>query len=496
MRPSRILTVTFASVSLLVMTSGAQTSSGPSLNAPSLPVFTTLVNFDEANGAYAAATPLVQGTDGNFYGVAGEGGANNDGTVFKITSTGVLTTLYTFCSQPNCTDGSIPSGGLIQAANGNFYGVTVKGGANGDGTMYEITPDGSLTTLHSFESAVDGANPIGTPLQWNGYFYGITQPYGNGPNAQGTLYKITPKGTVTTLYYFCSQPNCADGAYPGAGLIRASDGNIYGTTSEGGNNSTCLQVQSYGCGTIYKITSAGVLTTLHSFAGYPDDGNQPSGGLLQASDRNLYGTTAGGGENNYGTAFKLSLGGVVTTIYSFCAQPVHNQCPYGRTPYAGFIQGTDGILYSAAYAGGAHNYGTVYKMTTQGRLTVEHSFDSTDGGLPGGGGVVQGTDGSFYGATENYGAAGYGTIFNLNLGLAPFVELQTTSGKVGTSVVVLGTNLLAATSVTFNGAAAAFTVVSGSEINAVVPSGATTGEVVVITPSGALTSNVNFRIIQ
>ncbi|MGO8797083.1 MAG: choice-of-anchor tandem repeat GloVer-containing protein [Candidatus Sulfotelmatobacter sp.] len=495
MRPFRFFVVIPTLLAALINLSAAQTPSGHRFNALTTPVFTTLVNFDQTDGASAADTTLVQGTDGNFYGVAEVGGANSDGTVFNITPTGTLTTIYNFCSLTNCADGSIPSGGLIQGANGNFYGVTVKGGAYNGGTMYEITPDGVLTTLHSFDSVVDGANPIGTLLQSNGYFYGVTQPYSTGTDQQGTVYKISASGTVTTLYYFCSQINCADGTYPVGGLIQASDGNLYGETNEGGNNSTCLQTQSYGCGTIYRITPAGVLTTLHSFAGYPDDGNEPSGGLLQASDGNLYGVTAGGGTNNAGTAFKITFDGTLTTLYSFCAQEMRGECLGGRSPYAGFVQGTDGNLYSAAYAGGTYDYGTVYKMTTQGRLTVEHSFDSTDGGLPGGGGVLQGTDGSFYGATENDGEYGYGTLFNISVGLAPFVKTQTTIGRVGSSVVILGMNLTGASSVTFNGTAAVFTVVSSSEITATVPTGATTGPVVVTTPGGALTSNVNFRIV-
>jgi uncharacterized repeat protein (TIGR03803 family) len=493
MQFAQFLAVTFFSVVAMLNASAAQSVNHP--EAPAAPVFTTLVNFDQTDGTSAANTSLVQGTDGNFYGVAAVGGANAQGTVFKVTSTGALTTIYNFCSLTACADGSIPGGGLVQGANGNFYGVTVQGGANNVGTMYEITSEGGLTTLHSFDPAVDGANPIGTLRRSNGYFYGITQPYGLGTGQQGTVYKITASGTVTTLYYFCSQPNCADGSFPFGGLTQASDGNFYGETIEGGNNGTCLQTQSSGCGTIYRLTSTGLLTTLHSFAGYPDDGNNPSGGLLQAGGMDLYGTTEGGGANNLGTAFKITLGGVLTTLYSFCAEYVRNECPNGRSPYAGFAQGTDGNLWSVAYAGGTYGYGTVYRMTMQGKLAVEHSLDSTDGALPGAGGLLQGTDGSFYGTTEAGGEYGDGTLFNLSVGLAPFVETQTNVGKAGSSVVILGTNLTGATSVTFNGTVAVFTVVSSSEITATVPTGATTGPVVVTTPTGVLTSNQKFKII-
>ncbi len=214
---------------------------------------------------------------------------------------------------------------------------------------------------------------------------------------------------------------------------------------------------------------------------------------------NLYGTTAGGGVNNYGTAFQISLSGVLTTLYSFCAQQTHKMCPYGRTPAGGLVQGTDGNLYGTAYAGGTGSvdgYGTIYKLTTQGRITVEHSFDSTDGAYPANADLVQGTDGSFYGVTQNGGAFGVGTLFNLGVGLTPFVRTQTSFGKVGTQVVILGTNLTGATDVTFNGTTAIFIVVSSSEIEATVPTGATTGPVGVMTPIGTLKSSKIFTVLK
>src|SRR5216683_1501666 len=347
------------SVSLVLLGVGAaQTPVAHEFNPPTVPAFTSLVSFNQTNGAYPGGSTLVQGTDGNFYGTTSEGGANNYGTVFKVTPAGVLTTIYSFCSQSNCADGSYPSGGLIQATDGNFYGVTDRGGINGDGTVYKITSAGLLTTVHSFHTVVDGTYPVGTLLQSNGSFYGITQPYSTGAQQQGTLYKMSTSGTVTTLYYFCSLTGCADGSYP-QGLVHARDGNFYGTTGGGGTSATCIQTYPYGCGTIFRITPAGTLTTLHSFAGYPDDGNGPTGGLVQAADLNLYGTTVEGGANNYGTAFKITLGGILTTIYSFCAQEIHNQCLDGRTVYSGLVQGTDGNLYGVTYAGGRSDYGTI-----------------------------------------------------------------------------------------------------------------------------------------
>jgi len=464
---------------------------------PTLPTFTSLASFDESNGAYPGGATLIQATDGNFYGTVGKGGVNGDGTAFKITPSGALSTLYSFCSLANCTDGSIPGGGLIQGTDGNFYGVTVFGGAFGYGTVYKMTADGLVTTLHSFANAGDGVNPVGALVQSNGSFYGITQYYTAAANEQGTVYRITPAGVLTTLYYFCSQSNCADGTFPAQGLIVASDGNLYGETTEGGAAGSCQQA-SYGCGTVYRLTPSGTLTSLHSFAGYPQEGEGPGGGLVQARDMNLYGTSFEGGTNNTGTAFRITTGGVFSTIYNFCPQYVHNsQCPYGRSPYGGLVQATDGKLYGATNAGGTRgDYGTLYKLTTQGTFTVQHSFDSTDGAYPSNADLVQGTDGSFYGVTQNGGSTGVGTGFNLSVGLAPFIETQTASGKAGSQVVILGTNLSGATAVSFNGTAAAFTVISSSEIKATVPQGAASGLVVVTTSSATLTSNKTFRVLK
>jgi len=220
--------------------------------------FNSLYSFDGTDGARPSAA-LIQATDGNFYGTAEEGGANGYGTVFKITSRGKLTTLYSFCSQNDCTDGNYPYAGLIQATDGNFYGTTVFGGTNfckpGDcGTVFQITPSGKLTTLHSFDWT-DGAWPYAGLVQaTDGNFYGTAE--GGGANGGGTIFKITPRGKLTTLYSFCSQSGCTDGGYPYAGVIQATDGNLYGTTSAGG---------VYNYGTVFKITTKGKLMTLYSF---------------------------------------------------------------------------------------------------------------------------------------------------------------------------------------------------------------------------------------
>jgi uncharacterized repeat protein (TIGR03803 family) len=183
---------------------------------------------------------LIQGTDGNFYGTAGFGGANGGyGTVFKVTPAGTLTDLYNFCSQSDCTDGDSPTGGIIQGTNGMFYGITNVGGTNGDGTLFKMTSSGKLTTLYNFCSkngCTDGSRPFAGLIQaTNGNLYGTTSLGGTNGN-YGTVFKITPGGKLTTLYSFCAQSGCTDGANPEGKLVQSTDGNFYGTTFAGGAN--------------------------------------------------------------------------------------------------------------------------------------------------------------------------------------------------------------------------------------------------------------------
>jgi len=279
--------------------------------------FNSLYSFNFTDGAYPVA-PLIQATNGTFYGTT-EGGANPScgvgmwydigcGTVFKITPGGNLTTLYSFCSQNNCTDGQNPYAGLIRATDGNFYGTTEGGGANGDGTVFKITPGGKLTTLHSFDST-DGANPYAGLVQAsNGKLYGTTE--GGGTSSDGAVFKITPGGKLTALHSF----DGTDGANPYAGLVQATDGNFYGTTSNGGRYTLNPLTTCEECGTVFKITPKGKLTTLYSFN---SDGAYPVAPLIQAANGSFYGTTQYGGSGDNcvyylndtcGTVFSLSVG--------------------------------------------------------------------------------------------------------------------------------------------------------------------------------------------
>jgi len=451
-----------------------------------LQAFTTRASFNGTGGANPYAG-LVQATNGDLYGTTEAGGANGYGTVFKITPSGTLTTLYSFCSQSGCPDGSYPGGGLVQATNRDLYGTTYSGGANGGGTIFKITPSGTLTTLYSFcskSACTDGQYTYAGLVQAaNGDLYGTTAEGGANcfPYAcLGTVFKITTGGTLTTLYSFCSQSGCADGYEPFAGLVQAANGDLYGTTYFGGAS---------GAGTVFKITPSGTLTTLYSFS----DG-QTYAGLVQAADGDLYGTTYSGGANGGGTIFKITPSGTLTTLYSFCSQ---SGCTDGEHSRAGLVQATDGDLYGTTVNGGANGDGTIFKITPSGTLTTLYSFCSqsgcTDGEIPLAG-LVQATDGDLYGTTEVGGLVYGGAVFSLSVGLGPFVETLPTSGKVGATVEILGTDLTGATGVTFNSAAAVFTVVSPSLITTTVPADATTGKVQVVTPGGTLSSNVPFRV--
>ena len=381
-------------------------------------IFNTLASFNGTNGGnpYAA---VIQATDGNFYGTTEHGGTSSAGAVFKITQAGVLTGLYSFCSQTNCPDGENPEAGLVQGTDGNFYGATSAGGISNAGTVFKITPAGALTTLHLFCSqtnCADGETPYSSLVQaTDGNFYGTT--FAGGTSNSGTVFKMTQAGVLTTLYSFCSQTNCTDGAAPIAALAQATDGDFYGTTEAGGANLK---------GTVFKITSAGGVTTLYSFCSQSNclDGWMPQAGLAQGTDGNFYGVTYIGGTSNEGTVFKVTAAGALTTLYSFCSQ---TNCADGAFPYdAPLVQGPDGNFYGPTTDGGPPNSGTVFRITPAGALTTLYSLCSetkcADGGYPVAG-LVQALNGGFYGTASGGGASNFGTVFSLSVGLFNFVSL-------------------------------------------------------------------------
>ncbi len=455
----------------------------------------TLVSLTNANNNLS---PLVLGADGSFYGTTPKGGANGQGSVFKVTTAGALTTLYSFGN--TATDGTDPLDELLQGADGNFYGTT-SGGATSNGTVFRITSGGTLTTLYGFGTsafvASAGSNPNAGLIQaTNGNFYGTT--FSGGPtHGGGTIFKITPGGTVTTLYNF--DTTSTHGSHPQFGLIQASDGNFYGTTSD---------VNTNGSGTVFKITPGGALTTLYSFSG--PDGQYPSTGLIQATDGNFYGATYYGGASGTGTAFRITPGGTLTTLFSGTSQ-------YSTAWPGGLIQATDGNLYFTTGGGGSHGQGAVLKITLAGALTTLYSFSGgANGSNPTS--LTQGADGKLYGTTTLGGANNAGAVFSLTLAAAPspapaistggIVPLDSSSSTIqsGEWVSIYGTNLasgtatwtgnfptsLAGTSVTIDGKAAYLSFVSPGQINLQAPSDNATGPVpvTIATAGGIATATV------
>jgi len=457
---------------------------------------TILVNFDEVHGAYPIYGPLVQGTDGNLYGTTYGGGGSDScyggcGTIYKTTLQGLLTTLYTFCAKPNCSDGSVPETQLIQADDGNFYGTTTQGGTQGWGTIFRLTPSGAVTTIYSFcaqTDCKDGAYPYASGLiqGLDRGLYGATRYGGGGPCGCGTVFRIDRRGTLTVLHAFQG----ADGGAPSGRLVQALDGNFYGTTEGGG---------AHGYGTIFKLTPNGLLTTLHNFD--LTEGGDSISGLVQADDGNFYGTTTGGGSGNDGVVFKITPNGVLTTLHSFNytdganPQSALDQATdgnlYGTTEVGG------NLVCSNPYGcGNVFVITTTGNLT----ILHDFDGPPDDGAFPAGT-IFQNTNGKLYGTTVEGGpipcgvyGLGCGTLYSLDFGLRPFVTFMHASGKVGGTGGILGQGFTGTTSVSVNGTPASFKVVSDTFLKATVPAGATTGFVTVTTPGGTLTSNKIFRV--
>src|SRR5580698_4124658 len=403
--------------------------------SPAATKFKTLVSVDVKNGINPIA--VVQGLDGNLYGITNEGGANltcNEkgvgcGEVFKMTPAGGLTVLYSFCAQSNCTDGAYPNAPLLLANSGNFYGTTSEGGSHGGGTLIEITAAGKMTII----------------------------------------------------YNFCALNGCSDGLSPSAPLIQAKDGNFYGTTA--GNENAG--------GNIFKITPGGKLKTLHSLPG-----GWPESGLVQGTNGDFYGTTSGGGANGDGEVYEVSAAGKLTVLHSFDYETQGN---LGSAPGTGLVLATDGNFYGTTTQGGegcVFGCCTIFKMTPAGKTTTLHEFTGTDGTSPEA--LFQDTSGAFFGVASTGGndacGGGCGTIYSLSTGITPFVSLLPSYGKVGNTIDILGQGFTGATGVSFDGVAAKFDNVSDTYLTAVVPSGALTGTVTVATFTASYKSSQIFLV--
>jgi uncharacterized repeat protein (TIGR03803 family) len=380
-----------------------------------------LYPFNNVNGANPYAG-LALGNDGNFYGTTYYGGITNStwtqgmGTVFKVTTNGTLTTLFSFTNNNELS----PSASLILGDDGNFYGTT----SGGWGTVFNVTTSGTLTMLFSFGQ---GGGTLGSgqisslTLGSDGNFYGTANA--GGYNHSGTVFQVATNGTVSMLVSFSG----ANGANPIAALTLGNYGNLYGTTVVGGN--TNLN-NGNGFGTVFQVTTNGTLTTLFSFSGM--NGANPTAALTLGNDGIFYGTTEWGGSGNAGTVFQVTTNGTLTTLVSFSGAN-------GANPTAALTLGNDGIFYGTTLAGGSGNAGTVFQMTTNGTLTTLVSFSGANGASPQAA-LTLGNDGIFYGTTSYGGITnsiyryGFGTVFRLLLIPVITSQPQSQTNNAGTQV--------------------------------------------------------------
>ncbi len=312
----------------------------PPYSRSALPgTFTSLYQFSGPDGSDPEA-PLVQGSDGNFYGTTVTGGTATNcqcGTIFQITSAGTLTTLFSFSGD---TNGANPRAAVTQGHDGSFYGTTLllPGGNVSSGTVFKVTSSGTMTALYSYRGFAVGfpAAHAGLVQGSDGDFYGTTE-FG-GSDGDGSVFEISQDGTFTNLFSISDTNLDSTGEFPCGTLAQGSDSNFYGTTIVGGKT---------GSGTVFQSTPAGTLTTLHFFNPNGTDGANPYGGLVLGSDGNFYGTTGFGGSNSVGDVFRISSAGTFTQPYQFSG-------PDGRNPQAALVQGCDGSFYGTTYQGGTN----------------------------------------------------------------------------------------------------------------------------------------------
>lgn len=427
---------------------------------------TLLYSFNGSNSSQGPefVTP-EQGKDGKLYGTT-------VGSVFRISTDGAGGQIFAF----DGTNGAQPFGGVTLATDGNFYGTTSFGGTDNDGVLFKISSSGEYTILHDFTGGADGLLPSAAPmLATDGNLYGTTL-YGQGVTG-ATIYKYSAQTGLTALYTLDEQ----QGSSVLTSLMQASDGNLYGTAYAGGTNN---------CGAVFALSTSGILLNDFSFPCAPGP-ESSAGALLQAADGNFYGTTERGGKKGDGTIFRINSKGVMSVLYSFGGPPADGQYPDG-----GLVLATDGNYYGSTSKGGGHGFGTLYKFSPTTGYQLLYSFTSAVGELEFGS-LLQHTNGKLYGTAFEGGKQNLGSIYSLDLGLGPFITFVQSTGKVGQTAQILGQGLTGATTVTFNGTpATSFKVSSDTFMTVVIPTGATTGPVVVTTPTGPLTSNVNFRILE
>ncbi len=352
--------------------------------------FSTLYSFkDNLTDPQNSTAPVIVDTSGNLYGT-GLGGRFGFGVVFKVTPAGKLVVLHSFKGAP--TDGDTPFTGLTRDASGNLYGTTSAGGSHSLGTVFKLTPSGRETILHSFDGT-DGDSPNAVTLDSKGNVYGTT-PFGGG-NSEGVAFEIDTGGHFSILHTFCSLSECADGDEPIGNLVLDSAGNIYGTT---GN--------IVGHGTVFKLTTAGVETILHTFNG--TDGDDPDS-LTLDSKGNLFGSTFAGGTHQFeGTLFKLpQAGGSLTTLYNFCAV---SRCKDGKLILGPIAIDNSGNIFGVALESAGNTGSVVWEFSAAGKETHLYTFPRNVMSMAG---LAIDSAGNLYGTTYGGGSNGRGSVFKL-----------------------------------------------------------------------------------
>jgi uncharacterized repeat protein (TIGR03803 family) len=407
---NRMLSLSAAAFALSVFFSAgsAQASSGKLLYS-----FCAATNCADGNEPQGA---LAMDNSGNIYGTTSGGGAHAGGAIFRVSSAGKETVLYSFCTKTNCTDGKKPTGGVIFDSAGNLLGTTSGGGASGNGAVFALSPKGVLTVLYSFTGGKDGEGPLAAPLIGSGgTLYGTTYEGGGGASCGnsfgcGTVFSLSSTGKETVLYAFCKLKDCADGSGPAAAPIADSKGNLYGTTLFGGNGS--IDVFS-GDGVAFKLSKSGQETVLHAFCAEKNcaDGVTPADSLVASGKTTLFGETAGGGAALLGTIFKMTTKGKESVVYSF------NQSDRLCLPQGNLVMDKAGNFYGKSllencFSGGI---GTdVFEVTPAGQPKILYTFVfSQDGGGFPQGGLILGDDGNLYGATQFGGANSGGAVFEV-----------------------------------------------------------------------------------
>jgi uncharacterized repeat protein (TIGR03803 family) len=436
-----------------------------------------LVPFSGSLQSQGGDATLTQGRDGQLYGTtSGYPQSLTGGTIFQMSPAGVVHTLHTF----DGVNGGGPYSAPILASDGNFYGTASSGGSTNYGVLYKIDSQGDYTVVYSFEGGADGGYPSASPIEGSdGNLYGTSEDVTFG---SPIFYRYDLSSAALTPILALSS-DLSQGAQTESPLLQASDGTLW---------STFQYAIPDRCGAVVQLTTAGTLLQVYTFAG-GSDGCIPFGGLVQAADGNLYGTTYSGGasrdcfESRCGTIFEIS-DGTFSYLHRFIGYPD------GATPIAGLTEGSDGNLYGTTSRAGIWGYGIVFQLTPAHQYNVLNSFLFRDGRETYAA-LAQHTNGKFYGNAAYGGRYNDGTIYTVDTGLEPFIALVVYTGQVGGTVQILGESLKSATAVTINGVAAtSFNVASDTFMTAVIPAGAASGPVVVTTATGNLMSNHNLLV--